>query len=61
MVGGKDVKKDRLASTELFITGDTEWREAGQLPQRGFELSATTVANTVYASGEYNRDSDAIQ
>ena len=61
MVGGKDVKNDRLASTELFITGDTEWREAGQLPQRIFELSATTVSNTVYASGEYNRDSDAIQ
>ena len=55
MVGGKDVKNDRLASTELFITGDTEWREAGQLPQRIFELSATTVANTVYASGEYNQ------
>ena len=60
MVGGSDSKGDRLASTELLIFGDTEfkWKEAGPLPQPLSMFSATTVANTVYASGEYNLESD---
>ena len=58
VVGGND-----LDSTELLIFGDRdlEWKEVGPLPHRTYDLSATTVANTVYASGEYNLDSDGIQ
>ena len=60
MVGGSDSNGNLLASTELLIFGDTEfkWKEAGPLPQPLSVLRATTVANTVYTSGEYNLESD---
>ena len=52
VVGGLDISNNRLASTELLITGEAAWKRVGPLPVAVRDLRATTVQNIVYATGE---------
>ena len=50
VVGGKDSSNNPISSTELFIS--RAWRLVDPLPAALSHLSATTVQNIVYVSGE---------
>ena len=60
VVGGYDQSWGQLASTELLVHGDTEWKMSGALPFGRSGVRGVSVNNKIVISGTLHLSSFTI-
>ena len=59
ITGGRDDKRNKLSSTELFDSSNGQWYVSNDLPQPHYWLQPVIVDNILYLLGGVNKDGKA--